>query len=58
MQGPMTMRLCPLCGGKGTALSVDAVLPDGTLVNPRKAPCMACEGHGSVVPEAKDADGR
>lgn len=42
---------CPLCHGKGTACEVDAILPNGELVNPRIAVCMVCNGLGAAWPD-------
>jgi hypothetical protein len=44
---------CSFCNGTGTSTSVDAIEADGTLVNPREAPCMFCEGSRF---EPEDAD--
>lgn len=45
------MITCPFCKGKKTNISVDALNPDGTYLNPVVKPCLICEGTGEVEPE-------
>lgn len=51
-------RPCPLCRGKGTAVAIDAIHPDGRVENPRPAVCMICDGSGAAPEERDDSDER
>lgn len=46
---PDGLKTCPLCKGKGTNIVIDAIEKGGSLINPRSAVCMACDGVGKVV---------
>jgi DnaJ-class molecular chaperone len=43
--------VCPICKGKGEALSIDGINSDGTLINPRKSSCFVCDGTGTAIPD-------
>lgn len=47
---------CTFCGGRGTNISVDAINPDGSVVNPRTAPCMVCDGKKVITADMEDQD--
>lgn len=52
---PAGRGACPLCKGKGTCLSVQAINPDGTVEGAVPAVCMVCDGNGQCPDETGGA---